>query len=249
MTTAARIGLECLCLRMWHRHRSAPAPAWFAASLGLLAGLVVFASLDALVVRPLLEQSAFTRGMPRATLAAPSAERAVYRVILRPRASSESLSGAAVVAHRWSLARRSTAQPSVGEDTTCVAESGAHRVAVALPLRANEWGEGRELPVPPRLRAVLPEASEPGARYTEWRVLDGQRADVVGCVRELDGETHLGDCGDGAPSRVFLLPSRAVARERSMRALEKVSAISGAFAIACVLAGFTALSTARRRAR
>jgi hypothetical protein len=239
---------------MWHRHRSAPASAWFAASLGLIAGLVVFGSLDALVVRPARELSPFTRGITRATLASPSPERAVYRVTLRPREGSESPSGARVVAHRWTI-QRSALRPSdgapspvVGEDTTCVAEGDGARVELALPLRANEWGEGRRTAVPSRLRAVVVEASEAGATYTEWRVLDGQRADVVGCVRTIDGRRALGDCGDGGPSRVFLLPSRAVARARSIVALERVSAVSGAFAIACVLAGFTALSTWRRRA-
>lgn len=239
---------------MWHRHRSAPASAWFAASLGLIAGLAVFATLDATVVRPALELSAFTRGIPRAKLDAPSRERAVYRVLLQPRESSPSPSGARVVAHRWTLRRpavrasEGAPAPLVGEDTTCVAEADGARVEVALPLRSNEWGEGRVTEVPSRLRAVMPEASEPGAVYTEWRVLAGQRADVVGCVREVDGVRALGDCGDGAPSRVFLLPSRAVARERSMVALERVSAASGAFAIACVLAGFGALRTWKSRA-
>jgi len=239
---------------MWHRHRSAPASAWFAASLGLIAGLAVFATLDATVVRPALELSAFTRGIPRARLDAPSRERAVYRVVLQPRPGSASPSGAIVAAHRWTLRRpalrasEGPPPPLVGEDTTCIAEADGARVEMALPLRRNEWGEGRVLEVPSRLRAVLPEASESGTVYTEWRVLAGQRADVVGCVRELDARRTLSDCDDGAPSRVFLLPSRSVARARAMVALERVSAVSSAFAIACVLAGFGALRSWKSRA-
>lgn len=240
---------------MWHRHRSAPASAWFAASLGLIAGAVVFVALDALVVRPATEQSGFTRGVPRGSLASPAAHRAVYRVTLRAAEGATSPSGAHVVAHRWRIDRAAlrpsegAPRPIVGEDTTCVAEANQTRLALALPLRANEWGEGVAMPVPQRLRAVVPEAAEEGARYTEWRVRDGQRADVVGCLRTIEGRAQLTECDDGGPSRVFLLPPRAIARARAMVALERVSAVAGAFAIAAVLAGFSALAVWKRGAR
>lgn len=248
---------------MWHRHRSAPASAWLAASLGLIAGLAVFVTLEVTVIRPALEQSAFTAGIPRATLSNPSAGRAVYRVVLRPRPGSQSPSGDAVVAHRWILRRPAphasdTAPPPiVGEDTRCIAEADGTQAELVLPLRHDDWGEGRVSEVPARLRAVVPEASEPGTVYVEWRVLDGQRADVVGCVREQSDHDRtradrssvrvLGDCGDGVPGRVFLLPSRTVARARAMRALERVSAAAGAFAITCVIAGFSALRSWKSR--
>jgi hypothetical protein len=240
---------------MWHRHRSAPASAWFAASLGLIANVAVFATLDALVVRPATQQSSFTRGLRRSSLASPAHERAVYRVVLRPVEGAASPSGARVVAHRWRIDRAALrpsegARPAIiGEDTTCVAEADRVRVSLALPLRANEWGDGVALDVPQRLRAVVPEAAEVGARYTEWRVRDGQRADVVGCVRVVEGRQSLVDCDDGGVSRVFLLPSRAIARERAMLALERISAAAGAFAIAAVLAGFSALAVWKRGAR
>jgi hypothetical protein len=69
----------------------------------------------------------------------------------------------------------------------------------------------------------------------------------VGCVRVVDGARALVDCGDGAPSRVFLLPSRAVARARAMGALERVSAAAGGFAALCVLVGSAALRAWRSR--
>jgi hypothetical protein len=238
---------------MWHQHRSAPASAWLSASLGLLAGAALFAVLDAVVMRQASAESAFTRGIPRATLRDPSPARAVYRVALRAREGAESPSGASVAAHRWVIERQSPRpsdgppEPVRGEDTTCVAQDGAARVNLALPLRSNEWGEPVHRPVPVRLQAVVPEASEEGARYLEWRVADGQRADVVGCVRMVDGARAFVDCGDGAPSRVFLLPSRAVARERAMGALERVSAAAAGFAVLCVLAGSAALRAWRRR--
>jgi hypothetical protein len=213
----------------------------------LLAGGAVFLVLDVLVVRPATEQSAFTRGVTRASLERPSRERAVYRVRLLAHEDKRSPSGARVAVHRWRIdraARRPSegAPPPIeGEDTVCIAESSGVRVELVLPLRAAEWGDGRALPVPARLRAVVPEANEPGARYTEWRVDEGQRADVVGCLRSIEERSVLMDCGDGAPSRVYLLPSRAVARRRALDALARVSAGAGAFALTCVIAGFVAL--------
>jgi hypothetical protein len=235
---------------MWLHRRSAPASVWLSAAVGLLASAALFAMLDATVMRPANAESAFTRGIPSATLAAPSRGRALYRVVLRPREGSSAPSGARVAAHRWALrAAGSDARIAVGEDTACEAHDGGGRASLAIPLRASEWGEPVEREVPARMRAVLPEARVPGVRYLEWGIEDGRRADVVGCVGDANGGRSFIDCGDGAPSRVFLPPRPARARAIASAALDRVALFASLFALACVLAGTSALRAWRSARR
>ena len=126
---------------------------------------------------------------------------------------------------------------SVGEDTTCRAHDAGGVASLAIPLRASEWGDPIEREVPARLRAVLPEARGPGARYFEWRIEEGRRADVVGCVGVSGADRAFVECGDGAPSRVFLPPPPERARAIAAAALERVPAAASLFALVCVLAG------------
>ncbi len=233
---------------MWLRHRSAPAPVWLAATLGMLVFATVFIVLDIFVLRPAREESAFTRGIPRATLSDPSPARAVYTVVLRANEDQPSPTGTRAVAYRWRVSDPRTPQVAVcqGEHTRAIAVEDSRRVTVDLPLDEADWGAARILMMPRRLAAICAATAHGPLQYREWVVPDNVRADVVGCERRVDSVVEISDCNDNTASRIFLLPSRAVGRARARLALNRIAAAAVSFAVCAVIAGFSALKIWRK---
>jgi hypothetical protein len=127
------------------------------------------------------------------------------------------------------------------------AEDDGARAIVAVPLNEADWPEPVSAIIPRRIAAVCPSTSASGrVEYAERRVTDGVRADVVGCESRVDGLRVIGECNDSVPSRVYLLPSRALGRARARRALDRVAATAVAFALTFVIAGVVALRLWRR---
>lgn len=232
---------------MWLRHRSAPAPVWLAAALGLIVFASVAAVMDIFVLRPAREESAFTRGIPRATLADASPARAVYTVVLRSVEDQVSPAGTPAVAYRWRVTHPESRTPLCqGESTRAVATEESARLTVDLPLDERDWGAPKLLPIPRRIAATCTGATNAGTQYQEWIIREGVRADVVGCERLVDGLRELTDCNDSAASRIFLLPSRSVGRARARIALDRIAAAAVGFSLCAVLAGISALKVWRR---
>ena len=233
---------------MWLRHRSAPAPVWLAAALGMLVFATVFVVLDIFVLRPAREESAFTRGIPRATLRDPSPARAVYTVVLRSNEDQASPSGTRAAAYRWRVDDPRSPRVALchGEFTRAIAVEDSMRLTVDLPLDERDWGHGRTLTLPRRIAAICGVNATGPLEYREWVIPEGVRADVVGCERRVEGVLEIAGCNDNTASRIFLLPSRALGRARARVALDRIAAAAVTFALCAVIAGFSALKIWRK---
>ena len=232
----------------WFRRRSAPVGVLLAGAFVLTLTAAFGVIVVLLWVRPARGLPSYTAGLPRTTLSHPLARRAVYPVVLEGPPDRESPGGRPTAAHRWEVftttAPRDALCSSIADDAL-MAHDATARIAMVLPVPTSMFRPQPMESVPARVAATCAaaiDAQHAGltVRYREAILARDTPVEIVACA-STPPATVLGDCDDGAPTRIYPVEPPIAVRVRLRGALERVLISCLAFVTLCLLAGLATL--------